>query len=204
MSPERAPEQPQVLLLRLGQRAAGIILAIVLCVVVNGCAGNNSSAEDQNLPRLKGGEHADLDISRAPPTPITDVIELEVGFAMRNKAEFDQLMAQMQDRSSPQYHHWLTPDQMHERFGETRAQFDAVQQWLTSQGFTITDKAYNQNEDYIRFKGTVAQVQQTFKVRLFSPIYDRYMTNDDPAIPPQFVGVISSVTGFAGLLQPGQ
>jgi len=30
---------------------------------------------------------------------------------------------------------------------------------------------------------------------------DRYMTNDDAAIPAQFVGVISSISGFAGLLQ---
>jgi subtilase family serine protease len=178
------------------------LLAISLCLNASGCAGSNSSsAAQENVTRLNGGERADVDISRAPATPPDHVIELELGFAMRNKAQFDQLMTQLQDRSSPQYHHWLTPEEMHTRFGESQAEFDAVQQWLTSQGFTITDKAYDQNEDYIRFKGTVAQVQKTFKVRLFSPMYDRYMTNDDPAIPPQFVGVVSSVTGFAGLLQ---
>jgi subtilase family serine protease len=187
---------------RAGSRSAGVLLATVLCLNASGCAGTGASgAGQENVTRLSGGERADVDISRAPPTPPNDIIELELSFATQNKTQFDELTRQMEDPSSPQYHHWLTPEEMHKRFGESQAQFDAVQQWLTSQGFTIIDKAYGQNQDYIRFKGTVAQAQNSFKVRLFSPMYDRYMTNDDPAIPPQFVGVISSITGFAGLLQ---
>lgn len=142
-----------------------------------------------------------MDISKAPRTAPGDVIELELGFATQNKAQFDELTREIQDKSSPRYHHWLTPEETHEKFGESQAQFNEVEQWLTSQSFTITDTAYGQNEDYIRFKGPVADVERTFKVCLYSPVYDRYMTNDDPAIPPQFAGVIGTVTGFAGLLQ---
>jgi hypothetical protein len=192
------------------RRWAGLLIAVCFCASVAGCAsvvarcsGETRSSIGGEAPatRLAGGEHADMDISKAPCTPAGDVIELELGFATQNKAQFDEVMRQIQDKSSPRYHHWLTPEEMHEKFGESQAQFNEVEQWLVSQGFTITDKAYAQNEDYIRFKGTVADVEKTFMVRLYSPVYDRYMTNDDPAIPPQFVGVIGSVTGFAGLLQ---
>lgn len=176
------------------------LIAGFLSLNASGCAAGNSSNGGEQATRLQGGEHSGVDLSRTAPAQPDHVIELELGFALRNKAQFDELMRQTEDRSSKQYHHWLTPEEMHKRFGESQAEFNAVEQWLTSQGFTITEKGYGQNEDYIRFKGTVDQVQKAFKVRLFSPSYDRYTTNDDPAIPPQFVGVVSTVTGFAGLL----
>jgi subtilase family serine protease len=182
-------------------RSVRLLLAAGFCLGISGCAASTSSPAAENQTRLSGGEHADVDISKAPRTSPKYVIELELSFATRNKPQFDELMREMDDRTSPNYHHWLTPEEMHKRFGESQAEFNAVSQWLTSQGFTIADKAYGQNQDYIQFKGTVAQVEEAFKVRLYSPMPDRYMTNDDPAIPPQFVGVISSVTGFAGLLQ---
>ena len=186
---------------RMRLHGMALSLAAALCLVAFGCAGTESKSSGENLNRLSGGQHADLDISKAPRTPSKDPIELELAFATRNKPQFDELMREMQDRSSPNYHKWLTPEEMHQRFGESQAEFDNVRQWLISQGFTITDQAYGQNQDYIRFKGTAAQVEDTFKVRLFSPMPDRYMTNDDAAIPAQFVGVISSISGFAGLLQ---
>jgi subtilase family serine protease len=182
-------------------RSIRLLLAAGLYLGISGCAASTSSTAAENRNRLSGGEHADVDISKAPRTSSKYVIELELSFATRNKPQFDELMRKMDDRNSPNYHRWLTPEEMHKRFGESQAEFDAVLQWLTSQGFTITDKAYGQNQDYIQFKGTVAQVEDAFKVRLYSPMPDRYMTNDDAAIPPQFVGVISSITGFAGLLQ---
>ena len=186
------------------RRWAVLLVAACFCANLAGCAtisASGCSYSHEQAARLTGGEHADMDISRSPRTPANDVIELELGFATQNKPQFDELMREIQDKSSPQYHHWLTPEETHEKFGESQAQFNEVEQWLTSQSFTITDTAYAQNEDYIRFKGKAADVERTFKVCLYSPVYDRYMTNDDPAIPPQFVGVIGTVTGFAGLLQ---
>ncbi len=179
---------------------AGWLLALSLCLNGSGCSARNASGPGDNSPRI-AVEHSDLDLSRTPRVPPDRVIELELGFALRNKPQFDELMQETNDRHSSQYHHWLTPEEMHKRFGESQAEFNAVEQWLVAQGFTITDKGFGQNEDYIRFKGTAAQVERAFKMRLYSPMYDRYTTKDDPAIPPQFVGVVSSITGFSGLLQ---
>jgi subtilase family serine protease len=89
---------------------------------------------------------------------------------------------------------------MHVRFGVTQEQFNAVDQWLEGQGFTITDKSYGGNEDYIRFKGTLAQVEKTFDVHIVLVAPDRFRNAQDPQIPQQFAGVIETITGFSGLM----
>jgi kumamolisin len=105
-------------------------------------------------------------------------------------------MRQIANPHSPQYRHWLSPEQMHARFGESQSEFDAVQQWLQAQAFTITDQSYGTNADYIRFKGTIGQIEKAFDVELVLPEFDRYAARNDPAIPARFNGVISRVAGL--------
>src|SRR5271155_1078068 len=42
----------------------------------------------------------------------------------------DQLLAQQQDRSSPLYHKWLTPQQFADRFGLSQSDLNKVTGWL--------------------------------------------------------------------------
>ncbi|MGA7424645.1 MAG: protease pro-enzyme activation domain-containing protein, partial [Candidatus Sulfotelmatobacter sp.] len=47
------------------------------------------------------------------------------------------LLAQQQDRSSPNYHKWLTPEQFAERFGVSQGDINKITAWLESQGFQV-------------------------------------------------------------------
>lgn len=188
---------------REGKRAnwlAAAGLAVVLIFHAAGCAAPADSGSD-NAARLVVNNPTGVDVVHDVPVPRDKVLHLEVDFAMRNQAEFDQFMHAIDDKKSPEYHHWLTPQETHARFGETSDQFQAVKQWLISQGFTITEESYDTNADYIKFSGTAAQIENVFKLRLVEPMYDRYTNSKNPAIPPQFVGVISTVGGLYGLLQ---
>jgi subtilase family serine protease len=194
----------EILIKRYG---AGLAIAAALAVLsilqMVGCSETNSSNEnDAQATRLSVNHPTNVDLKHDAPVPPDKVLEIQVDFAPRNQAEFDQFMRAIDDKQSPDYHHWLTPEEMHARFGETPDQFHAVEQWIKSEGFTITDESYGANADYIKFKGTTAQVEQTFKIKLVEPVYDRFINSEDPAIPPQFVGVISRVEGLYGLLQP--
>jgi subtilase family serine protease len=182
----------------LAVAAAVALLAIVGAAGCSGTAASNGSSEQ--VTRLPLNNPTNVDVKHDVPVPANKVLDLEVDFAQRNKAEFDELMKAIDDKKSPQYHHWLSPQETHARFGETQDQFHAVEQWLKSEGFTIGEESYGANGDYIKFTGTVAQVEKTFKIRLVEPIYDRYINSDDPAIPSQFVGVISRINGLYGLL----
>jgi Pro-kumamolisin, activation domain len=194
---------------------AGGLPAIALVVVFggSGCSTTGvtstggTSGGQATQPAGIGGEavvrlqhdHPEIDLSnygRRFDAPSDKVIPLEVEFAMRNKEQFDDLMKQIADPHSPQYQRWLTPEEMHSRFGETQDQFNEVLQWLQEQGFTITDKSYGTNADYIRFKGTVGQVEKAFDVELVTPEFEHYAAKSDPAVPAKFDGVISRIVGL--------
>ena len=181
-----------------------VVFAIAACGCSTGLgtsgggAGNFTSAGGEPVVRLQH-DHPEIDLTNYSTrfdAPADKVIPLEVEFAMRNKTEFDELMREVADPHSPQYKHWLTPDEMHARFGETQTQFNDVLQWLQEQGFTITDKSYGTNADYIRFKGTVGQVEKAFDVELVSPEFQHYAARTDPAVPAKFNGVISRIVGL--------
>jgi Pro-kumamolisin, activation domain len=180
----------------------GLVIAAAFALSMGSCSGQGVTAQrttssgGQPIVRLQNDRPRDVDLSKAHDAPADKVIPLEIDFAMRNKQQFDQLMQAISDPHSPEYHHWLTPQEMHARFGETQSQFDAVLRWLEEQGFTVTDKSYGTNADYIRFKGTVGQVEKAFDVELVTPEYDQYAAKNDPAIPAQFDGVISRVVGL--------
>ena len=56
--------------------------------------------------------------------------------ASQQKA-LDQLLAQQQDRQSPNYHKWLTPQQYADRFGLNQNDLGKVATWLKAEGFQI-------------------------------------------------------------------
>jgi hypothetical protein len=188
--------------LRLG--AAHMVCAIiaVACagLVAFGCASGSgapaANASGEPVARLPQNHVTGVDLTMAKPASEKKSLNLEADFALRHQAEFDRLMDQINDRSSPMYHHWLTPAEMHARFGESRSQFDAFKQWLVAQGFTITDQSYGTNADFIKFRGTIGQIEKAFQVRIVSPEYDTYANKDDPVIPAQFNGVISHIIGL--------
>jgi hypothetical protein len=181
--------------------------ALVLVFAASGCSSTSgvlgggqaertTSAGGEPLVRLQHDHPEGIDLSKEHDAPTDKVIPLEVEFAMRNKPQFDELMREIADPHSPQYQRWLTPEEMHARFGETQSQFNDVLQWLQQQGFTVTDKSYGTNADYIRFKGTIGQVEQAFDVHLVLPEFEHYAAKNDPAVPAKFDGVISRIVGL--------
>ncbi len=61
-----------------------------------------------------------------------------------------QLLADQQNRKSPNYHKWLTADQWADRFGLSRGDVAKITSWLKSQGFTVNSVARRPQLDYVR------------------------------------------------------
>jgi hypothetical protein len=201
---QRLPDRLEMKIADERQRiglAAKVALALMLALLA-GCSGMGEE-HDENVPRLAQNRPTNVDLKHDLPVPRDKILYMEVDFAQRNQAEHDALSRAIDDKKSPLYHHWLTPEELHARFGETQEQFNAVEAWLQSQGFRITEKRYGMDNDYIKFSGTAEQAEQAFKIHLVEPMYDRYINSSDPALPPQFIGVISRVGGLYGLLEPG-
>jgi pseudomonalisin len=79
-------------------------------------------------------------------------------------AELAQLLAQQQDPSSPNFHHWLTPEEFGARFGLSDQEIARVTDWLSEKGFQVEELA--RGRGWIRFSGTVAQAEEAFQTAI--------------------------------------
>jgi subtilase family serine protease len=108
-----------------------------------------------------------------------------------------QLIAEQQDRTSPNYHKWLTPEQWADRFGLSRTDIQKITDWLKLQGFSVVSVARGRN--WITFSGTAAQVRSAFgtEIHRFAVNGETHVANASaPKIPMALANV---VTGIAGL-----
>lgn len=65
---------------------------------------------------------------------------------------------------SPDYHHWLTPEEFGAKFGPSSQDIAQVTGWLQQHGFTIGSIA--KSGRWIEFSGTSAQVEETFQTQM--------------------------------------
>jgi hypothetical protein len=113
------------------------------------------------------------------------------------EAALQDYLAQQQNKSSANYHTWLTPEQFGTQFGPADADIQAVTGWLTQQGFTI-GKVYS-GKTVIEFSGTAAQVQQAFGTAIHNYEVDGklYSANaNDPQIPAALAPVVAGVVSL--------
>ncbi|MGD0144962.1 MAG: protease pro-enzyme activation domain-containing protein, partial [Rhizomicrobium sp.] len=108
----------------------------------------------------------------------------------------EQLIDQLHDRNSPNYHHWLSAAEFGQEFGIGAADIQAVTGWLTAHGFQVN--AVYANRMTIDFSGTAAQVRAGFKtdIHYLNVKGVRHVANvADPQIPsalaPAVTGIVS-------------
>jgi subtilase family serine protease len=109
----------------------------------------------------------------------------------------EQLLANQQNPSSPQYHQWLTPQQFGAEFGLSSSDLATISNWLQSQGFTVTGVANGRT--FIRFSGTVGQVEQAFATSIHNLKCNgqqRISNVTDPTLPATIAQVTSGITGL--------
>jgi len=131
-----------------------------------------------------------------PSLRMGTVMLLTMPTASQQKA-LKELVAQQQDRKSPNYHKWLTPEQWADRFGLSQNDANQIAGWLKAQGFSGMSTARGRN--WISFTGTAAQVQNAFgtEIHRYSVGGEMHFTNATaPNIPAALSGI---VVGFRGL-----
>lgn len=110
---------------------------------------------------------------------------------------FEKFLADQQDPASPEYHHWLTPAQVGERFGPSDADIDAIAGWLQSQGLHVNWVA--PSKLFIGFGGTAGDVSRAFGAELRHYRVngvDRISVASDPMVPEAVAPAIKAVHGL--------
>lgn len=124
-------------------------------------------------------------------------LRLAIGLNPPHMAEEEDFLKQLQDRNSPNFHKYLTPEEWNARFAPSEADEQAVVDWATQQGLTIT--ARYPNRLMVNVEGTVDAIQKAFRVTINSYQVNgaaEFSNHQDPSIPANLSSIILSVDGL--------
>lgn len=175
-----------------GVRRFCIALALVLIAPILIAA--RADAQSVAIPGNHSPEATALTARAAAARPL----DLRIILALHDQAGLTRLLAAQHDPASPQFHHWLTPDEFNARFAPRQADFEAVVGWLKSEGVTIS--AADRAGRYIAFTLPAVEAERLFSVTIAASADGQSYANlADPAIPARFAGVIAHVDGLDNL-----
>ena len=158
------------------------------------------AVDDTQLARLTGNTHPlarpEFDLGTAPATLPMERMLLVLKRGPEQEAALDRLMDDQQDKNSPSYHKWLTPEQFGQKFGPTDADLQAITGWLQSRGFQVGS---TKGRTVLEFSGSASQVQEAFHTTIHKYLVNgeqHWANASDPSIP---AALMSAVAGIASL-----
>jgi uncharacterized repeat protein (TIGR01451 family) len=113
-----------------------------------------------------------------PADPGTNMY-LSIGLPLRNQAALNTLVAQIYDPSSPNYHHYLTPEEFADQFGPTTNDYEAVLNFAKTNGLTVAHT--HANRMLVDVVGKVPAVENAFRVKMMK--YHHPVENRDFIAP---------------------
>ena len=162
--------------------------------------------DETKLTVLSGNTYplarAQFDRGAAPFNLPMQRMQLVLKRGPEREAALETLMAQQQDKSSPNYHKWLTPDQFGSEFGPSDQDIQTVTSWLQSHGFQVAN--VSKGRTLIEFSGTAAQVQEAFHAPVHSFMVNgvqHWANVNDPAIPTALTPVVAGVSSLHNFSQ---
>jgi subtilase family serine protease len=105
---------------------AAVVLAC-LAILLIAAPAFSQSASSRTLPNTQ----------TLGPENQSKQINVTFWLNQHNKAGLDELVRQMYDRNSPNYHHWLTLNEYKTRFAPTAAELSLVRQHLTANNLHV-------------------------------------------------------------------
>lgn len=94
----------------------------------------------------------------------TTNLNLALGLPLRNREALTNLLQQIYDPASPNYHHYLTPDEFTAQFGPTEQDYQAVKDFAGMNGLTVTQT--HGNRMLLDVTGKVSDIEKAFHVTL--------------------------------------
>jgi pro-kumamolisin-like protein/Big-like domain-containing protein len=162
-------------------------------------AANRIGAIDESsLVVLSGNRHPLAtpanDRGEVPPDLPMERMLLVLTRGASAESALQSLLARQQDKSSPDFHAWLSPAQFGARFGVSPSDLQQLTGWLESHGFRV--KHVGQGAMSIEFSGTAGQVKNTFHTAIHSYLVNgekHYANASDPQIPVALASVVAGI-----------
>jgi subtilase family serine protease len=91
-------------------------------------------------------------------------LKLAIQLPLRNQAELTQLLHDLYDPASANFHKYISVPAFTERFGATAADYNKVVAWAKAKGLTVT--ATTPNRRLVAVEGSVDTVNRAFQVKV--------------------------------------
>jgi hypothetical protein len=154
--------------------------------------------DDTNLKALSGSVHRlarpEFDRGAVSDAQIANRMVLLLQRSPEQDASLKQLLNEQQDKSSKNYHAWLTPEQFGRQFGPADSDVQAVTDWLTSRGFSRIHVSPSRTR--VEFSGNIGQVRNAFhtEIHQYAIRGKMHMANvSEPQIPAALGPVVRGV-----------
>lgn len=148
--------------------------------------------------------HVPVVVNRLTPNgslPATNELALAIGVPLRDPQGLSDFLAQLYNPASPNFRHYLTPDEFTRHFGPTEADYAAVQTFARTNGFTIT-KTHG-NRLVLDVKAPVSVIEKSFHISLRTYHHptearDFFAPDSEPVVDAQLPIVdISGLNNFS-------
>ena len=157
--------------------------------------------DNGQIATVKGNVHpqARAEFDQGPADSALKLQGLTILFkpTAAQQAAVDSLLAAQQDRSSPSYHRWVTPEQFASLNGISQNDLNRIVSWLQGQGFQVGATAPSRTG--VSFSGTAQQVEAAFHTSIHRFVVNgetHYANAAAPAVPAAFADLVLGVRGL--------
>jgi len=188
---------------------AGVLAVLLLCAAATPIFAQGNIAQRNRVTSIDiAKRHILVGHIHGLATAENDQGSAETALALRNmtlvlkpsaaqQADLETFLNRLQDPSSPDYHHWLTPEQYADRFGFSTDDLNRITSWIQSQNLTVVSVARGRNA--VSFSGGVRQVESAFQTEIHRYRVKgelHYANATAPSIPAALAGIVSSIHGL--------
>jgi subtilase family serine protease len=164
--------------------------------------------DDSQRTVLKGNTHPLArplyDMGKAPADLPTNRMLLVLKRSPEQEYALRKLLDDQQDKVSPNYHKWLTPEQYGKQFGPTDSDMQTIVLWLQSQGFQVGS---TKGRTVLEFSGNAGQVQEALHTTIHKYIVngeEHWANASDPSIPTALTPAVAGVLTLHNFIKPPQ
>ncbi len=129
--------------------------------------------------------------------PFDQTLQLTIGLQM-DRQGLTQVAQAVYNRASPQYRHYLTPQEIARRYGASNETIQRVSNWLTSQGFQVANVSPLHTN--LEVRANVLQIAKAFQIVLqLRALGGRTFFGPDqaPVLPASIAPLITSIAGLS-------
>src|SRR5271155_2693648 len=127
-------------------------------------------------------------------------ISVTVWLNLHNKATLDAMVQDMYDKSSPNYHRFLTLSEFKKQFAPTAKEAATVRDYLNAHNMKVT--SIDKNNHFVVAQGRVADAQIAFNTTINHTMINgvaHHVTTATPSITGPAAALVSTVQGLSDL-----